>query len=264
MRKYIVFDHDHGLLENLAKAHDFQPTEATRDEPAAAELATGDWAVALVHIDPEPWRMLCESVSDERVLVRFSTQGFPPIPPQGTHVLALHCLKKTSDLEFDDIAALTTEFSHADAVSEFREGIIPQRLQQLIAFEQPHRMRALHILLQGVLAFWASNPPGSQYGKEAARLLGISSIPKLPKVNITQMSILWRGLGLEADGVVNPQSKRTFRDGVLRELGLKDFEGASDIDILINHILESREMDIIRPDLALPGFKAIDNFVCKL
>lgn len=258
-----VIDHDHGALERLAVAEGFGSVQAADDTEAVAKALTESWILAFVHIDSIPWKKLYESIADERVVVRFSTQGFPPTPPLGRNVLALHCLKKTTDLDALDVKALAAVCSQVGAIAGFRAGLIPPSVQSLIAFEEPHRLRALHILLQGVLALWASDP-GHTASQKSSSLLGVGSIPRLPIKGFAQVEFFRRGLGLQVNGVLDDKTKRTFRAGILRELGLVDFEKVPAIEGLLNHVLDSKDTDDIAPDIVVSGFEAVDRFLCKL
>jgi hypothetical protein len=259
--KWVVFDHDHGKLENLAKEAGFHVLDVDNDDEEVVSLSSSSWKLAFVHIGKDQWRELCESISDERVMVGFSSQGFPPTFPEGKHMLALRCLKKTSDLREADISTLAAVCSREGAVREFRSGHIPRSVHTLIAFVEPHRLRALHILLQGALALWASDAGNPDY-QEASKLLGVTSIPGLATKEIVHMKVLWKGLGLPADPVISSESKKVFREGVLQELGSEGFSGAPEVEKLLRHILGSKENEDIDSRIALSGFKEIDKFLC--
>jgi hypothetical protein len=246
--------------------------EAKNDDEAVLKLSERAWKMAFVHIGAEQWNRLRESVLDERVIVGFSSQGFPPTLPQGKHALTLRCLKKTIDLEAIDISTLAAVCGRENAIADFRAGLIPPSVRGLLAFEEPHRLKALHILLQGVLALWASDPGHSSF-KQASEVLAVVSIPKLPRSIGMHMSVLWRVLGLEVEGMggeegdqrVRDQSKEIFIKGVASELGLRNLgEAPPAIAKLINDILASRGTDTIEPDVAVVGFKEIERFLCHV
>jgi hypothetical protein len=260
----VVFDRDHGLLERLSVEAGARKIETRDSAEAVAELLNCSWKVAFVHIKQKPWESLCketEAISGKHALVRFSSQGFPPMPPQRRALLILHCLKKTFRLRQSDIVSLIDVLTELKSVGALRNGLIPPSVQDLIAFEQPHSLRALHILMLGVLAYWASDPEHPRR-RDASNLLRLSYIPRLPQRDFTQMENLWRGLGLDITEDVDDRSKKDFRNNVSRELGIRALDQRPDVKALVNYILESkRDEHIEASQSVLDGFAAIDDFL---
>lgn len=210
--QFRVFDHDPTAMESKAMELGFTKVPTTqsgdaRDEEAATSLLSDkNWKLSLVHIDDKPWDRLCREAEAGQVIVRASTRGFERIPPQGTNALCLHSLKTTSEITSADINALRAVLTHEeddrrDAVhKDVWEGVINERIRHIISLTEPHRLRGLHILLQGVMAVWASIP-GSEDQEKAAGLLGVDSMPPLAASRIAERLILQRALGLTLDGV---------------------------------------------------------------
>ncbi|MEQ1741618.1 MAG: hypothetical protein ABL869_03835 [Candidatus Nitrotoga sp.] len=271
--QFVVFDHDSGQLELLVKEKNcFSPLATTKSgdlkDAEAKDLLLGDlnWKIAFVHINDEPWSDLSRGAPVDQVLLRFSTQGYPPTPPQGAHALCIHCIKKISALEKKDIKLLKAVLASEKGRKCLREKKIPERIAHLISFEEPHRSRALHILLLGVLAVLASSP-NRKRSAEAKELLGGIEIPPLPNAEIDKYDkykTLWRGLGLEAtEEGVTPKSAEAFRASIVRELGVNSLSDKPNIDKLVTTICSAKANDCTDKKVVIDGFKELSLFLSK-
>lgn len=264
--KFIIFDHD-DILPSLAVGAFTLATTNTGDakDDEAKNMLLGDlnWEIAFMHINDEPWSDLCQGASESQILLRFSTQGFPPTPPQGALALCIHCIKKISELSENDILLLKEVLASEEVRKYLRAKQIPERIAHLISFEEPHRLRALHILLLGVLAVLASNSNRNR-SADAKELLGNIEIPPLPNVEIDMYRTLWRGLDLDVTELplqVTPRSKKDFRDSIVRELGVSSLSG--NIDALVTDICNAKANDYIDEEVVINGFVELNKFLNK-
>ena len=263
--QFVLFDHVGGSnLQSLAEMHGFQrlATTATGDakdgQAKVLLLRDSNWRIAFVHILDDPWNDLCRGAFENQVLLRLSTQGYPPVRPEGVKALCLHCTKKLEELRAEDVGALKSVLNDSPSCIGLRTGVIPHSVRHLIAFENPHRLRALHILMQGVLATWASDP-GHGKSSEALACLGPVSIPPLPSRDIGKCLTTWRALGLETSVGVTSESADALRSGIARELGAKDLNNELAIKALVDSICSGNAAASLDETTVINGFKALDQ-----
>ena len=263
-----VFDHDSTTVEVSAVNCDFTTVDTTesgnaKDEQAATLLLEDPhWKFSLVHIHDGPWERLCKGTRKGQVIVRFSSQGFGCVRPQGTHALCLHCLKKPGQIEESDIKSLVAVLLDEFKQEQIRSGLIDSRIRHLINFTEPHRLRGLHILLQGVLAIWASDL-ANPHGDRARTLLKVPFIPTLPGEALSRCAQIWKYLGLEViDSKVLPKSADELRSRLAFELGMKVEEfgevGNAPIRRLVDFVCAASPDDTLDPIAVINGFEAID------
>lgn len=266
--RFVVFDHDQQQLQKIAVECKlgFAPllvTEVGNQKDLQAVnllLADTKWMVALVHINPVPWNTLWRQASADQVLVRFSTEGYPPGRPESAKALCLQCTKSINVLRKEDIGALAKVLTDAESLAGLRAGLIPPSIRHLIAFESPHRIRALHIMLQGVLATWASDPVDER-SAQAKSCLGDVSIPPLPSRDIDKRFTLWQALGLGTQGEMMPECARDLSDGIARELGVKDLRDELRIRGLLDLICSGDAAASPDATVVIEGFQALDRFL---
>jgi len=229
-----------------------------------------DASCIFVHVLDEDWEKICEGLSEGRVALRFSTAGFRPKSPEGKHGGCFRCLKPTKNdgkLTHQEFEALIRLFADADSVGSLRWGIIPPSVRGLISFEFPHRVRALHILLQGCLAEWASdrfNP----HAVEASKLLGSIEVPHYPgfRINRAQMfcSVLsGRNCNLEQLTSADKSSiEHQTMNSITIELGMKVGDTDESITIvrkLVETVLRSDGEDAVSWGVIQPVFLALEQ-----
>lgn len=267
-RESLVFDHAGTSLQSHARKCGFVNIPTTkegdaRDEEAAEHLVAAiNWNVAFLHINTKPWQKLTSQLAAPFVIVRFSNEGFPPKRPEGLKALCLRCRKKISEIGEPDLNALKNVLADAGSIESIRRGVIPPSIQHMLTFEEPHRLRTFHILLQGVLACWSSDP-GNSHQKDALRLLKIDSIPPLPHQKFTQLATFSAGLGLAGDAAVTAESKEALKQQIARELGCETLQAVPAIDELVSHICDADRNSQVSPEFVLCGFQAIDTFLSK-
>ena len=266
--KYWVFDHDFGTLRSLAEKQGFSEVLTVGAGTEIEQEASGfliknpNWKVAFVHILDDPWTALCNLVPDGLIVVRFSKEGFPPTPPEGVHGLCIRCLKKIHKLTPTDLKVLKEHLP--PAIEGLKNRLIPEQLAHLISFEEPHRLRALHTVLLGVLAVWASDPTEQIWRGKAQKKLGNISIPPLPSEKLDHRKALWRFLGLKgSESKLTDAGAADFRRKVAGELGVKieNFGEKKEIAELIEDILNGNPDEIPNHETVLTGWDAIDSFL---
>jgi len=265
-----VFDHDRGDLEALAVAAGFTRILTTKERPecdaeaANILLADREWKIALVHIDDRGWESLRRKMRKDTVLIRFSTQGFPPSIPDSTSGLCIRCLKKTSSLIASDLVLLKDIPSNHRTIESLQKRLVPDQFSTLVSFEEPHRLRALHILLQGVLAIWAVDPEICK-NATARNLLGGVSTPVVPDRNFCRRGYLRKCLGLEeSDSDSYRKQAGELCVTIAQELGIEELSDRPKIHQLISQVLEGPANECLDVDVVLESFPAIREFVERL
>lgn len=262
-----VFDHANGDLLTLAVQEGFQKvktadqTEKMDEEAAASLLDDPVWRIALVHIDDGPWSKLCKGIGRDCVAVRFSTNGFAPHPPEGTSGVCIRCLKSPSQLTATDVRNLRVELAgRADAL---RKHLVPQRLGDLISFQEPNYLCAIYILLTGVLAKWAADPLHAKNGLARERLRLSHPLHLAPR-QLCDRKWLWQGLGLDhATDAARLESAATLKKSIAIELGISELTPDQPLSKIVEAILTGPLHEIPSDDDILTGFTVLQEFVTK-
>jgi hypothetical protein len=269
LSQFIVFDHDSGRLLSLTKEIGFYPLVTTKfgdakDEEAERILSSHkNWKIAFVHIRDKQWDSLCSNASDDQILVRFSTEGYSLVQHKGFAALSLNCKIKIDKLKKDDLKSLKDVLNDSDSCAGLREGIIPQSIRHLIAFQEPHRLCALHILIQGLLVIWASDS-GHKKSLEARKCLGVSTISPIPNRITINLSTIRQALGLvDNNGALIDMNVNLFRIDIARELGIRAIADDKTINSLVNSICTVDLDDIKNNNDIIEGFKALDMLFKK-
>lgn len=265
MAPYVVFDHDGDTLQTVAENAGFavvttDMTGDAKDQDAASKLVKEYiWRIAFVHINQQPWEILANKAPESCVVLRFSTEGFPPTLPTRARALCLHCNRRIQDLEQNDVAVLSAVLNDESIRNGIRTGFIPSSIRHLIWFEEPHRLRSLHILMQGVLASLGADP-GNQKSQQARECIGMSSIPVLPSQTVINKSTIRRALEIRVD---DPSSAVRFSKGVACELGVRNLCEVKEINALVESIRLGAEAESLNPDLVIEGFEALDKVLSE-
>ena len=130
-----------------------------KERNAARELLMKVPKILLVHISPEGWEHLLEHADQEQVLVRFTTEGYPPSPfekaKNGALVLRLrlaaHELRMKSTDGPSDLESLFESLSRPEVIELLRSNLIPEALRRYFQFTVPHYFRAIFLLCLGYL-----------------------------------------------------------------------------------------------------------------
>ncbi len=265
-----VFDHDDPkLVQHLEDIFSRVPTTRggkEKDIEAADILLHTAWRIAFVHILDDPWQNLCLNTPESRVLVRFSTEGFRPAHPEGAKALCLRCVKKIDQLKPEDIRALLHSLNDESTCNSIRNRVIPKPIRHLLLREEPHRLRALHVLMQGILASWASNSGHKLCGK-ARRCLRVAAIPPLPSRKIELRSTIRKGLGLSTDVHLSEDGAKALLDEIALELGVEGEEYKPPIDKLVASICKGESVAAFDENdeaAVFGGFSALDEVFKKL
>jgi hypothetical protein len=267
--KLRVFDHARGDLLKFARKAGFTEVvtaengEKGDEEAKDVLLRDPDWKLALVHMSDGPWKQLCAGVSAEHIVVRFSSEGFAPCPPEGVFGLCVRCLKKPTALKGKDIEALRDTLGVS--LESLRKGGVPEALSELISFEKPHHLHALDTVLLGILAEWASDPRHSRRSEALKRLGGIT-IPPLPKHPFGERRTIWRILGLDvvvSDAKVEVKSAERLQISIARELGVSELRKRPVFSRVIEAIIDGPADEFLDETTVLDGFDAIEEFLKK-
>lgn len=266
LSQFVVFDHDHSKLQKYAELSQFVRLPVTETGNAKDEqakyllLADSNWTIAFVHINPGPWDELCSNAPENKVLVRFSTDGYPPTPPKGSKALCIHCCLKIRDIKQPDLEVLKDVLTKENGLMD---GFIPQRIRHLISFKEPHLLQSLHILMQGVLAFWASNPD-SAFSQRSRECLGITSIPPLLNGEICKRSTIWKALGLGTDVIyLYPRVVNNFLESLEQEIGGDGLVKMTKLNNLIKSICVGRAEECLDELIVIEGFKSLNELLKK-
>lgn len=272
----VVFDHAGGQLLSSAEAAEFTKVPVENDDDAGAAawlIKNNSWNLAYVHVHESVWKELVAKVSQGRILVRFSSEGFHPMPLESANPLCLRCLRKTEELrdteEANDVGRLSEAVLKPDAFEQLGKGTaVPPELAGLISFSEPHRLRSLETLLAAILAAWASDGKDAESRKKAKDALGLEMQPPAPPEGFTKRRSLWRHLGWEespeglAHGVDNLKEDLAWELGVeklandpglevpLREFADLVFAGSADEEIGVDDVVNC--------------FTAVHNYLKKL
>lgn len=276
--KYRVFDHlTDGKLGRLAssEALKFQPIAPTQygdqeDESAKdCLIADTQWEIAFVHIDDAPWHALCEAKNVVgRVIVRFSTEGYPPMPRQGASAICLHCVKRIDELTDEDLRALKDALTKKEVLEGFLQDHVPNGIRHLIKLVAPKNLVALHILLQGVLATWAANSGGDSETKHrtdrARELLHLTdtALAAAPS-GLDERRTLWKALGLEVSGAVDAELGKTFRTVIAEESGVASLEGIKELQNLVESVLCGDADATPDSEAVFEGFTCLEKMVTR-
>ncbi len=129
-------------------------------------LLSAPQRVLLLHIDSKDWTRLLEGLSETRVAIRFSTDGFLPEGPQGRNRNGFLCQKRTiGELSADELGILVDTFADPKMVPILRGGLVPPKLRTLIRFIEPQQLHALYLLIQADLSSRAT-PSGPSEASE--------------------------------------------------------------------------------------------------
>lgn len=284
MTHVLAYDHvSKGQLqslceENAVKLVGYAPSLS--QEGAVHALVESEAQVVLVHIDIEGcWQTLLQRLGATRVAVRFSTETQPPTPPEGAGRNGFRCLKSVGlhGLSNDDFSALVKVFGDPSAIAGLRAGIIPPSISGLVRFREPNHLRALHILLQGVLVQWAADP-GSRRGQRAREIVGTCRFPPSAK-RIDECGVFWTCLGLAKQDEDACTGATRFLESLSAELGVTNLEDikesaarqhastkADDFVTLVKAIMKGpregnlSESPVLRDgDVVLEGFQWLDK-----
>ena len=273
--KILAYDHHGSLgkLFKLAQSVGVDQVEEKNVKKAAKLLAESDADVLLAHLGGEPtddkgtaWgELLSNLLAKEKTIFRFSTSGFPPVRPAGVHKNGFHVCTPTDGsgaLTTESFAAFHKAVSDRTVLDALSGDSIPTALGSHIRFEKPHLARALHILLQAMLAQWAAEPRHS-LRNQAGKVLGCcGSLPSFSR-QADWASMLRKLLG---SAIHNGQTFEAYpSDAKLTEaamkklqseLGIKEDAQAEDLSSvaeIIKKILQAS------PDTAQENRNSADN-----
>jgi len=188
----------------------------------------GDACVGLfVHVGEDDWNNICRCLPEGRFALRFSTDGYPPKRPEGRYFNCFHCLKHTKGdyrISAAEFKALSQAFSDPKVAGSLGNAILPA-LRSLIRFYEPHRLRALHFLLQACMVQWAADDP--KHGPCALELLGIVYLPPIRR-DVNRVS-LFKKILMESSAPSRDVEKLNSEivEQIRNELGVDaDFRGA--------------------------------------
>jgi len=260
---FLVFDHDGDRLLELAEKSGCSvirtsKTGDSKDIDAAQQLlGRSDWKVAFLHINPEPWDDVVSNAPKGRVIFRFSGEGFPPRRPLINDAMCIFCNKRIDDIQQDDIDTLMTVLDSDEICENLRKGRIPKSIGHLIAFERPHHLQSLMILIQGILASIAADPEKSG-SKEARECLGLSAIPVIPSQVTINKRIIRQALGIQRDCTIqetNEIRKIHLTEMLSTELCTANLNEYSEIASLVKAIcLGDDELD---SSVAIAAYRAL-------
>jgi hypothetical protein len=272
-----VFDHDSdGPLKRLADQLGLTVIQKTVCMQANRKLAVDALLkqpanLYLVHLgSDDAWKYLCDKLlaipKPRPSAIRFSTSDLPATSLSFREHGWLNCSKKLgtqqglSKEEFSILVSICANSDSRDGL--MKEGLIPPEVRGLFVFAEPNTLRALHILLQGVLAAWASDP-GHLKSSEARQILGVSELPYLLAERIDNCSTLRRALGLDEKASVTTDSGQRLRKRLASELGILQLDDCNDINQFLSAILNAKPNDTLNPDVAMKAFEAIEQELQK-
>jgi hypothetical protein len=247
----VVFDHDHGHLQKTSKNAGFQEVpvgaiEREQQDQAACKwlLANREqWKIAFLHINDPEWKRLLAGAHDGRVLVRFSSQGFHPLPPERTDPLCFRCLRKTTELraneDANDIAILLEALRCGADIAILRDGKrTPESLSGLVSFKEPHRLRAVRIVLAALLTAIASGHHDAKQRKIAEEALKLDALAHLfPPEGFTRIRSIRRQLGLIGEQAEVEAGIQRLVKELASELGRDALAGASPLESSLSDLL---------------------------
>jgi len=229
--KCVVFDHDGTQLLKSAKAAGFQQIAVDlSDDVGAAKWLIEDetWKIAFVHIREQQWLSLVAKVAPNKILLRFSSEGFHPTPLENSKPLCLRYLRKTSQLrdteEATDMKLLLDTLLQDDAVERLRMGVtVPTKLAGFISFRIPHRLRAIETTLGALLCAWASAADDAKSRNDARAALQIDAALPAPPKDFTHLRSVWRHLGISEKSEKCALDLAELREELSAELGVENF-----------------------------------------
>ena len=110
---------------------------------------------AFVHVDDRAWETL-QAKKPRALLVRFSENDTRLTAMHDLSNLRINCFRKSGDLDSDSFHRLIDVAQSQQHRNSLQAGVIPGVLRDLVRTRHPHYMRALHILLQGILASYTT------------------------------------------------------------------------------------------------------------
>ncbi|MCP5538493.1 MAG: hypothetical protein H7A51_19965 [Akkermansiaceae bacterium] len=272
----VVFDHVGGQLLSSAEAAGFTKVPVENDDDAGAAewlIKHSSWNLAYVHVHEPEWQELVAKVSQGRILVRFSSDGFHPMPLESANPLCLRCLRKTEELrdteEANDVGRLSEALLKQDAFKQLGKGtVVPPELAGLISFRIPHRLRALEATLGAFLAAKAASAGDADLLRGVCDALQINGDLPQPPEGFTRMQSIWRHLNI----VVEPDEK--FKESLAalerdlsEELGVDDFKGHPSLGLALKDLSEklssSQGDDELDSKVALEAFKKTRDYLRK-
>jgi hypothetical protein len=181
MKEILTYDRadESGELFAMASAIELPLVRQADQNAAVSKLFESKASILLVHLNPDPWKNLCNETSKlkDRFVFRFSTQGFPPTPPCGPGKNCFHVnrpTKGTGAFTTDQLEEFIEALKQDGVLPALLAGTIPTVLRPFIQFREPHLARALHMVLQGRLAQWALDP-GHPLQAQAGEDLGFDT-----------------------------------------------------------------------------------------
>jgi len=181
-------DKDSGGLQGLAK------NKSLDCYPAFGDILGDSSPVVFVHITDADWKTLCENLAAGRTALRFSSSNsFHPQPPEGLNSNCFSCLKPikgSSSITNLDFEVLLKHFGDPSTVATLRFTVSPE-LRGLISYTTPHRLRALHILLQACMVEWSND---GVHRNDALELLGCAPAPLSSGVKANRLGLFYRVL----------------------------------------------------------------------
>lgn len=264
----VVIDHDQDLLWSEAKNLGFTspPDSITNDEQACSWLLENqkDWDIAFVHIIEPEWKELIGQAWPDKLLVRFSSEGFAPGQLEKEVPICLRCLKKTTDLksmeERNDLQTFISALTCRDDVAAIRNGLVPESLTGLCSFREPHRLRSLEIILSGVLVAWSVGT--TDPARRAREVLGLSNARLTPPADFCSRVSLLRNLGLQDTSCTALECFLSeLKADLSAEVGCEDYtecrELGSKLDELVEWLANGRCKAEIPQNIAIGTFTAI-------
>ena len=253
----VVFDHDHGHLQTTSQAAGFQLVEVGYNEKEQQDAVAakwlienqGSWEIAFLHIDDPEWKKLVEETPKGNILVRFSSQGFRSRQIEKADPLCIRCLRKTTELkateETNDILILLGSLRNPSDLEVLRDGKrTPLPLAGLVAFKEPHRLRAMRILLEAVLTAFAMGDNDPEKRSIAAGALNLPVPEELaPPLGFTNIGSIRRQLGITGDHAAVKAGIESLRQELASELDRDNLHGDGGIGdslaALLNDLVSS-------------------------
>jgi len=235
------------------------------------QVLEGDYLSVLVHLTEMEWKTLCTKLPPDRYALRFSTaKSFCPKPPEGSNRNCFCCLKPTKGdarITQEAFNSLVDCFKDESKLKQLHS-TVPQELSGLISFLHPHRLNALHILLQACMVEWSHDP---LHREDALKFLGCDLAPPSLAVKINRLGLLYRILTDQPwpDATLTDDTKKQLsklaKTQLRQELGVD--EGSSNatlaaIESLVDEVFSlSQEDDKLSWTTGEPAFKKLDELL---
>lgn len=151
-----------------------------------------------VHCDQDAWEYLCQQAHD-MLLVRLSENERRLTHASDLAKRRMNCVKLLQDLNSAEFGKFIEVVDDSASEGDFLAGRVPSPLRDLVRSRAPHYMRALHILLQAILASFTLNETPDE-SKRAMELLQVDRPMRITApARLGQCGHLRECLGLDAD-----------------------------------------------------------------